>query len=656
MKKIDLARELMLEFPNITENRAIAKMLHNRYPLLFKNIEDARTIVRACIGKRGEFQRKNEKKKISAFLEKLNETRAKFDIDIRTQSDKTPYVFDDKHNKALVMSDWHYPYTSMSSLDLTLEYADKENVDCIILNGDILDFSTISRFISKPNEMRVMEQIEGVKNLLAWMQSVMNVKIVYHAGNHCFEKGTEVLTKDKGFIYFEDLTEEDLVAQFDENKKISFEKPISYISKNYEGKMYLIENSYTRQSVTDMHDVVIIKDGKIEKKKAKDFTLEDIRHIPLSGDLSLPDYDIKDDMLRLVVNFVMDGTLVLDSKYNPNSKKVRLQFKLSKERKISRLLQILEDLEMNHTLRECKKTGLNILQPYYIRIYGDAAKKVASLINYKKELPAWFRRLSKRQVEIVLKEIELTDGSTHDGGINWSTTNLNDANLIQEICHLNGFLSNVKKYDSRVSGFKNGKEQYSFRMNLHNPMPANRIISEKDYNGQVYCVEMPLGTVITRLNGKVSFSGNCKRIEDYTLRQAPELYHQNKLNKLLMLEDMKIDYVEDYRYMKFGNLNIAHGHHIVKGIFAPVNPARGAYTKTNTSTLISHVHRTSEHIETDMNGKVIGCYSIGCMTDITPDYNPQVSKHNQGFAIVTKDPITNDFEVNNKKIINNKIR
>lgn len=332
MKKIDLARELMLEFPHVTENRALAKMLHNRYPLLFKTIEDARTIVRTCLGKRGDFQRKTEQKKISSFLERLNETRAKFDIDIRTQSDKTPYVFDNKHNKALVMSDWHYPYTSMSSLDLTLEYANKENVDCIILNGDILDFSTISRFISKPNEMRVMEQIEGVKNLLAWMQSVMNVKIVYHAGNH----------------------------------------------------------------------------------------------------------DI--------------------------------------------------------------------------------------------------------------------------------------------------------------------------------------------------------------------------RVEHYVLRQAPELYHQNKLNKLLMLEDMKIDYVEDYRYMKFGNLNIAHGHHIVKGIFAPVNPARGAYTKTNTSTLISHVHRTSEHIETDMNGKVIGCYSIGCMTDITPDYNPQVSKHNQGFAIVTKDPITNDFEVNNKKIINNKIR
>jgi hypothetical protein len=57
-----------------------------------------------------------------------------------------------------------------------------------------------------------------------------------------------------------------------------------------------------------------------------------------------------------------------------------------------------------------------------------------------------------------------------------------------------------------------------------------------------------------------------------------------------------------------------------------------------------------------MNGKVVGCYSIGAMTSINPDYNPQTSKHNQGFAVVEKDPNTNDFEVDNKKIINDKIR
>jgi hypothetical protein len=155
----------------------------------------------------------------------------------------------------------------------------------------------------------------------------------------------------------------------------------------------------------------------------------------------------------------------------------------------------------------------------------------------------------------------------------------------------------------------------------------------------------------------VYHEGNhCNRIEQYMIRQAPELYSLNKLEKLLHLDSLGVDFVSGVQYMKFGNLNIAHGDKIVKGIFAPVNAARGVFTKTNTNTMIGHVHRTSEHIESDMNGKIIGCYSTGCLTTVRPDYNPQVSKHNQGFAVVEKDPNTNDFEVDNKKIINGKIR
>jgi hypothetical protein len=140
------------------------------------------------------------------------------------------------------------------------------------------------------------------------------------------------------------------------------------------------------------------------------------------------------------------------------------------------------------------------------------------------------------------------------------------------------------------------------------------------------------------------------------IRQAPELYYNNKLEKLLELDALGIDHVEDYRYMKFGNLNIAHGHHIVKGIFAPINPARGVFTKTNASTMINHVHKTSYHPEPTMSGGLIECYSNGALTTIAPTYNPQVSKHNQGFSIVEKDPINGNFIVDPKRIINYKLR
>jgi predicted phosphodiesterase len=327
--KRELATKIIEENLSITENRTLAKILLKKHPLLFKDLEDARTNIRVVQNKKGK---SCIVKTTTAFTERLARLRAEHQIDFREQEDKTPYTFSNNLNKALVIGDFHIPYTDSKALDLALEYGYTQNVDCIIINGDFLDFSTISRFSHKPNEMGVREQIENGIEMLKYLNGALGVKVVYHYGNH----------------------------------------------------------------------------------------------------------------------------------------------------------------------------------------------------------------------------------------------------------------------DSRC--------------------------------------------------------------ELYMIRQAPELYYNNKLEKLLNLDSLGIDYVEDYRFMKFGNLNIAHGHHIVKGIFAPVNAARGVFTKTNTSTMINHVHRTSEHIESDMNGKIIGCYSNGALTTVKPTYNPQVSKHNQGFAVVEKDPINGDFIVDSKKIINYRIR
>jgi predicted phosphodiesterase len=327
--KAELATKVIEENLSITANRTLAKILFNKYPMQFKDVEAARVVIRDVQNKLGKT---NIRPSTTAFTERLARLRAEHQIDFREQEDKTPYTFSDKINKALVLGDFHIPYTDPKALDLALEYGFNKNVDCIIINGDFLDFSTISRFSHKPNEMGVREQLENGIEMLKYLQGALGVKVVYHYGNH------------------------------------------------------------------------------------------DVR------------------------------------------------------------------------------------------------------------------------------------------------------------CEL------------------------------------------------------------------------------YMIRQAPELYYNNKLEKLLNLEALGVDHVDDYRFMKFGNLNIAHGHHIVKGIFAPVNAARGVFTKTNTSTMINHVHRTSEHIESDMNGKIIGCYSNGALTTVKPTYNPQVSKHNQGFSVVEKDPANGDFIVDSKKIINYKIR
>ncbi len=66
-----------------------------------------------------------------------------------------------------------------------------------------------------------------------------------------------------------------------------------------------------------------------------------------------------------------------------------------------------------------------------------------------------------------------------------------------------------------------------------------------------------------------------------------------------------------------------------------------------------HQHQTSEHTESNINGKVVGAWSVGCLCDLHPKYRP-VNKWNHGFAIV-KQFKDGSFEVHNKKIIDGKI-
>ena len=105
--------------------------------------------------------------------------------------------------------------------------------------------------------------------------------------------------------------------------------------------------------------------------------------------------------------------------------------------------------------------------------------------------------------------------------------------------------------------------------------------------------------------------------------------------------------IKDKRIVRFGHLNIIHGHEYASGIFQSVNVARGLFLKSKVSSLQGHAHQVSEHTETDMNGKITTTWSVGCLCDMHPDY-AKLNKWSQGFAIAKRDG--DDFSVKNYRI------
>jgi len=149
---------------------------------------------------------------------------------------------------------------------------------------------------------------------------------------------------------------------------------------------------------------------------------------------------------------------------------------------------------------------------------------------------------------------------------------------------------------------------------------------------------------------------HCTRWEKFLMSKVKEIWDDPyfKLEERLRLNEERIKLLDDKVLVKAGKLSITHGHHIMRGFFAPVNSARGVYMKAKQSTIIGHVHKVSTHSETDMDGNVVTTYSMGSLCEKRPDYSPLVSSYQHGFAHV-KIERNGDYHLKNYQIIKGKI-
>lgn len=345
-------------------------------------------------------------------------------------------------------------------------------------------------------------------------------------GNHCLSKDTELLT-DKGWAnivnVYENLSDYTIATMNLQTKAIEFEN-VSIKHKTFKDKAVVVESTDTKQVVSLDHDVVIC-DKKI---KAIDLLGKTIKNgdINIFGKYKTDGINISNDMIRLLVNVVADSTIVYESKYIQNSRKVRIQFKLSKERKIKHLEELLYKLKIPYTKRECKKYGINKLQPYYIRIYGNYARNIACLLNNKKEFPQYFLQFNKEQFNVFINEIGITDGCTYKTHIDLNTTSKNDANVISALCSI--YMTKcTMKIASHHSGFEcnkyGSKKQYLLKIFTHKELirQYNIIPYMIDYNDYMYCFTTKNGTLVTRNGYKIAITGNCNftRLNSYPVTQ-----------------------------------------------------------------------------------------------------------------------------------------
>jgi len=181
---------------------------------------------------------------------------------------------------------------------------------------------------------------------------------------------------------------------------------------------------------------------------------------------------------------------------------------------------------------------------------------------------------------------------------------------------------------------------------------------KRDFKYELDCLKLFFDILNKELNCKIFFKiGNHEvRYQHFLLQKAHELIgiEDFEFSNLIKARERGIDIIDSNRFMKLNDLNGIHGHEYIGGVSAPVNIARGLYLRGKVSAFQGHNHSTSEHTETNMDGKITTTWSIGCLSELHPAYMP-LNKWNHGVAMVELDSNGIDYQFHNKRIFKGKI-
>jgi len=198
----------------------------------------------------------------------------------------------------------------------------------------------------------------------------------------------------------------------------------------------------------------------------------------------------------------------------------------------------------------------------------------------------------------------------------------------------------------------NGDTSDFFMLSVFDKDPeARKFVDElDDTNAYLDSLEKALpGALIILKDGNHDW-----RYTSYLRRRAPALLGTEKYVReaTLKLKERGVIEVPHDVPIKVGKLNILHGHEL-HGTSTVVNPARGAYLKSMECVLVAHHHRTSEHSETSLSGRLDTSWSVGCLCQLHPEY-ARLNKWNHGFAGIEVDG--DDFNIENKRIVKGMVR
>ena len=400
------------------------------------------------------------------------------------------------------------------------------------------EFSTFDRL--KPTKINYegnvyCATVKSTGNLITRYKN----KILFSGNSECYDKETQILTNN-GFKYFNDLTEDDKVAQYNmQDKSVTFVKPTNYTKKPFKGKLHHYLGKTIDLMITPNHEIIIENPRTGLTKKVKSYTGTWGRNYftPASGyKKGNKEFTTLD---RLLIAIQADGCLFGNTPTGKIANRLDFMFALSKQRKIERVISFLDELSIKYNLSKRKdgRTCINASLKGYVTTDIIEKIKTFSYINLEDIDADWGMQF--------LEELKHWDSSSKKGYNNHFTYYNSREEAIDkviEICAISGYRTCKGINRTAEQGLKipvpgsNNKRKSSKTCWALTITPMDRTCyphrTEIDYDDFVYCVTVPTGCVITRRNKGVVVSGNSRHSEAYS-RLLEVLGYEKEFENLL---------------------------------------------------------------------------------------------------------------------------
>lgn len=324
----------------------------------------------------------------------------------------------------------------------------------------------------------------------------------------CFTPETQILTED-GWVSFEELGEQK-VAQVNDGK-IEFVTPIRKVRKEYSGTAFEIDHASLKLVCDKGHRWF----GNWDRDKPSEFRTLD--KMTTEG-LAIPcvegqekDYPIEDSELKFLAAFLSDGS----HKYSTKEEPWRIGFEVSKDRKIERLKQHNPD----HVYTQIKAYGRS-KKPLTCFSFAYPLFINEVCCSYKELRKEFVNKLSKRQAKLFLEEYVIFDGHKKtDTSFHVYTSRPKLRDDLITLALMAGFCPRVNFNVSRLSGKPcwvvkwSSEKKSTFLKKQH--------IKEIEYDGYMYCVEVPSSLIIVRGETLTPvMTGNCSSFVNWCFKQV----------------------------------------------------------------------------------------------------------------------------------------